>query len=406
MIKEDLQSSQSSAYTEQPAVEQLSESLKRHEKIIQSYKTQNIFVEESNIKSLVQHIKRRTALESIFTTNYLLYSFTKEDFATFFEVLRLSSASLRSINLGVRFAGGQFRKLFGELARCQHLKSLRFDFSHNWGFGHSEMQQISLLLRSIHALSVLDLGFSFYHAMDLKDFQALCFGLKCQNRLSDLRLNFYRCHKITPREIDNLIYTFEVLSSLKRLRLDFTQCGNVGDVGAATIAKALRSLKALTSLTLKLQSTRIGTKGLEEISFVLKELTHLEEIDLNFFECGRIQDKAFESLCKSLEGLNDLKSLSLNFYTCKQITDKSLEKLSASISLLKNLETLNLKFADSEKMSVEGVQGLARALKEHQKLSKINILLRLPNVSQENFENIFNEFMTIQKVREGFLIQK
>ncbi len=107
---------------------------------------------------------------------------------------------------------------------------------------------------------------------------------------------------------------------------------------------------------------------------ILRNLTCLKSISIDFSSCDELKDAQFKTLGRDLGTLTSLKKISLNFERYGgEITNPKLNSLRKGFQKLIPLKEISLKFRSTGRITDYGLGHLSRGLKKLIFLTKLHL---------------------------------
>lgn len=155
-------------------------------------------------------------------------------------------------------------------------------------------------------------------------------------------------------------------------------------------------LKKLSSLTLDLGEEIFKDGNVKPLSTILKRITSLSKLSLNFGSYYGIKNKGIKRLFLSVRHLSSLSSLAINLSRSEEISDIGIQYLSSKLKYLSSLSVLTLDFSCCKDISDKAIQGLFSDLRYLKSLSIFTLnLAGCEKISQKALEKLFSGLMRV-----------
>uniref|UniRef100_A0A8C8D4C3 NACHT domain-containing protein n=1 Tax=Oncorhynchus tshawytscha TaxID=74940 RepID=A0A8C8D4C3_ONCTS len=243
------------------------------------------------------------------------------------------------------------------------------------------------------------------------DFGACSMELECLDILPSCQhIDFliFRSRKYDDRFADKLSCILPRLPTLKRFEFI---CGNLTDVGAAKLARALESCPQITELKelVCISNNSLGNKGLKKLLDLLPQLSNIQEINMShvqmstdgvlllvrsLIDCQRVRAVELrpqgEAFIKFVNVKAEQATCRLTQYT---LSSGDMEKLSGILEQCPHLSDLDL---SSNLLRDEGVKSFVDSLPRLRIASSVN--LNDNRLTQMGALYLVNTVMTFEKV--------
>jgi hypothetical protein len=286
------------------------------------------------------------------------------------------------------------------------LQDLRLNLNECSEVNNIGLESLGESLKQLSSLKILDLSFGKQEFTD-QGLETLSEGIGKLVFLKKINLQFNRMSKIQGKFVDTLRKSLELLICLEEISLECQWCKNLGNDMLSQVSTSFKKLNALQSVNLNFAASFdvVSEKGALDLGNALKSLQNLQTLNLDFsvgFFSGNLQefgeggkfcrnlknftlkldsqttDFDIENLTDILKELTHLKSLNLYFVESENISHKGMKYLCSSLKKLVSLENLGLFFGDSReensgKISGKGGKTLGETLKTLRSLKKLHL---------------------------------
>ncbi|EAR84578.2 hypothetical protein TTHERM_00656100 (macronuclear) [Tetrahymena thermophila SB210] len=283
------------------------------------------------------------------------------------------------------------------------LKSLTLEFK-KCAIDEKCCQAISLFTKSHLNITVLSLQLSENRINDL-GVRYITEGMQKLNKINYLYLGLSNCHigQEGSNYISELLINNQNMQKIETLNIQL-QFNKIQTFGAQKLLQALSNCNDLRVLYLNISQNSLGEGIYQKASQMLSHLSKLTTLDLDF-SLNYLDSTGFDQLVQSLSESNLLQHISLNL-KLTQIDDNSVSALFPQILNKLNLTYLSTDLSCNEITfdSVLLVKKSVDLIKSKQ--LKLNVDLRYNNrITQEQLEDLSNQFQQIKKKRQTFFIQ-
>lgn len=238
-------------------------------------------------------------------------------------------------------------------------------------------KDLLLSLRRITCISALNwkfiefYGFSKYK--EARQYHDVTTAIRYLAPLRSMNLSFHECSHLSDQKVRSLVQSLKSLTALSHLTLDFSSCKQI--IGKAlNLKKTLPHLHLLSEVSLNFsQCSQITYQTVEGIILALSRLTMLTKLNLVFPQFNEEDDIDFDRISRSLSLLTRLSHLDLCLTNYYPMADQDMESLSSSLGVLTQLTTLSLGLVRCSKISQAGFEDLSYALKSLTLLSTLHI---------------------------------
>jgi len=156
------------------------------------------------------------------------------------------------------------------------------------------------------------------------------------------------------------------------LELNFDSCQKMNDLAIKNIGVCLKGMSFLTTLDLNFSRCTISNAGLKDLSLQIKNLVLLQNLGLDFADCGGLTNAGFKEFAKCLKVFSVLGNLKLSIFNNKNIDENGIKVLSESLKSLVQLNDLQLNFGRTL-FSSQGVVELLAGIKDLEFLSSLKL---------------------------------
>jgi len=241
------------------------------------------------------------------------------------------------MNMGVTALGKRLNNL-------RELRELKLNFL-SCDVGETGFDELSMSLRNMKQLNVLELTFGNNDQVTNKCFEAIGNSLGELSHLRSLKLVFFQCDKLTDVAVYSLAEALDNLANLSELELNFRWCMQITDSGITRLGEAFLNLVHLNRLGLSFDGCRISDAGVSKLGQDLAKLQYLDGFKLEVRDCKGIQGTGISKLGECLTKLVKLGQIQLNFCGCggtyRQRFNEGIISLRKSISKLPNVTNLD-----------------------------------------------------------------
>jgi len=241
------------------------------------------------------------------------------------------------MNMGVTALGKRLNNL-------RELRELKLNFL-SCDVGEASFDELSMSLRNLKQLNVLELTFGNNDQVTNKCFEALGGSLGELSHLRSLKLVFFQCDKLTDVAVYSLAGALNNLVNLHELELNFRWCMQITDSGITRLGEAFLNLVHLNRLGLSFDGCRISDAGVSKLGQDLAKLQYLDGFKFEVRDCKGIQGSGISKLGECLTKLVKLGQIQLNFCGCggnyRQRFNEGIISLRKSISKLPNVTNLD-----------------------------------------------------------------
>jgi len=248
-----------------------------------------------------------------------------------------------------------FERLHPKISNCVVIKkpsSMYFNFRKNQRLSEDGVENLSRALIHLKSFTCLYLDFgSFHNKISDISLIKLSRRLPKLNNLTSVNLNIVELMPpcwVQPttqtfdRGLRELAQALPRLKNLTSLSLNFENNLKSSYKGWGALCKSLGDLKKLTSIYVKLSSTRILDIDLIKLCQSLPQLENLVSMKLIVDRNWELSNLSLLQLSKALCSFPKLRLIALDFESCNKITVEGIKELSSALSNLKQLNHLQL----------------------------------------------------------------
>ncbi|KAL4450463.1 hypothetical protein ABPG74_019361 [Tetrahymena malaccensis] len=283
------------------------------------------------------------------------------------------------------------------------LKSLTLEFK-KCAIDEKCCQAISLFIRSHHNINVLSLQLQENRLNDL-GVRYLVEGMSKLSKISYLYLGLSNCHigQEGSNYISELLSINQFIQNIETLNIQL-QFNKIQTFGAQKLLQALSNCSDLRVLYLNISQNSLGEGVFSKASQMISVLSKLTIVDLDF-SLNYLDSTGFDQLVQSLCQGHMIQHISLNL-KLTQIDDNQVSALFPQI-----LNNLNLTYISTDlscnEITYDSVLQVKKSIDQvKNKQLKLNIDMRYNNrITQEQLEELSNQFEHIKKKRQTFFIQ-
>ncbi|KAL4486396.1 hypothetical protein ABPG72_007182 [Tetrahymena utriculariae] len=283
------------------------------------------------------------------------------------------------------------------------LKSLTLEFK-KCAIDEKCCQAISCFTKNHQNITILSLQLQENRLNDL-GVRYLIEGVSKLNKINYLYLGLSNCHigQEGSNYISEMLSNSQFIQNIETLNIQL-QFNKIQTFGAQKLLQALINCNDLRVLYLNISQNSLGEGIYQKASQMMSLLSKLTTLDLDF-SLNYLDSTGFDQLVQSLSQSQMIQHISLNL-KLTQIDENQISALFPQILNNLNLTYLSTDLSCNE-ITYDSVLLVKKSIDQvKNKQLKLNVDLRYNNrITQEQLEDLTNQFQHIKKKRQTFFIQ-